>query len=250
MKRAALSGMGIFFLLVGMIVVETPRTKAISTGTARQTPIPIQPGTQLKSLSLSDASVVGGVSILGRANLLFLAPRTGAKVTLQLSSDSILPEDLESPKVQLPSSVVVPQNKTEASFTITTFPVLAERHITVEASSGGVTKTASFTIEPLQVASVVIVPPAGLGPFQAQGTVRLNAPAPSDTNVELTSNNPEAVKFGTIGRVHESVTLVFHQNESAKTFSLVASPVPQTASAKIRATLNGKEVSQMVTVRH
>ena len=250
MTRTALSGMGIFILAMGMIVVVTPPRKAISAAATLQTPIPIQPGTQLKSLSLSDPSVVGGISILGRANLLFLAPRSGAKVTLQLSSDSILPEDLESPKVQLPSNVVVPQGKTDASFTITTFPVLAERHITVEASSGGITKTASFTIEPLKVVSVVIAPPAGLGPFQAQGTVRLNAPAPSDTNVELTSNNPEAVRFGTIGRVHESVTLVFHQNESAKTFSLVASPVPQTTSAKIRATLNGKEVSQSITVRH
>jgi hypothetical protein len=250
MKRAALSGMGILFLLVGMIVVETPQTKAISAAGMLQTPIPIQPGTQLKSLSLSDTSVVGGISIVGRAHLLFLAPRTGALVTLRLTSDSILPEDLESPKVQLPSSVVVPQNKTEASFTITTFPVLGERHITVEASSGGITKTASFTIEPLTVVSVVIVPPAGLGPFQAQGTVRLSVPAPSDTNVELTSNNPEAVRFGTIGHAHESVSLVFHQNESSKTFSLVASPVLQTTTAKIRATLNGKEVSQSVTVRH
>ncbi|MDQ6653109.1 MAG: hypothetical protein M3Y84_10240 [Acidobacteriota bacterium] len=250
MKRAALSGMGIFFLTVGMIVVETPQTKAISAAVILQTPIPIQPGTQLKSLSLSDTSVGGGISIVGRAHLLFLAPRTGAKVTLQLSSDSILPEDLESPKVQLPSSVVVPQGETDASFTITTFPVLTERHITVEASSGGITKTASFTIEPLQVASMAIFPAAELGPFQAQGIVRLNFPAPSDTNVELTSNNPEAVRFGTIGHAHGSVTLVFHQNESSKTFSLVASPVPQTTTAKIRATLNGKEVSQMVTVRH
>jgi hypothetical protein len=152
--------------------------------------------------------------------------------------------------VQLPAGVEVPAGKTDATFSITTFSVTSERHITIEASAGGVTRTASFTIEPLQVESLTIVPAVGFGPFEAQGTVGLNVLAPADTSVRLTSSNPEVVRFGTVGNAQADRTVLFHRNESSKPFSLVASAVPQNTTVTVSATLNGKTVSRSVTVRH
>jgi hypothetical protein len=216
-----------------------------------QEPIsPVTPGTTLRSLSLSKTSVVGGATFTGTVSLQFLAPNSGASVSLRLTPGSILQEDLESPKVQLPSSVRVPAGKSSAIFTIATFAVSSDRQITIEARAGGVTRTASFTIHPLELRSLVIVPSAGFGPFEAQGTVALNLQVPSDTTVSLTSSNL-AVRFGHFGAATTSASVIFHPNDPAlKSFSIVASPVPQTTSVTVSATLNGRTVSQSVTIRH
>ena len=253
MKRTTLFGIALFAQLLGAIIAPTSGADtALMTGPGFQEPIPpAQLGRKLRSLTLSKTSVVGGSSLTGRVLLEFLAPSGGTRVALRLSTDSILPEDIEGGvKARLPVSVDVAQGKADATFSITTLPVLSERHITIEASAGGVTRTATFTIEPLLVASIVIVPPAGLGPFEAQGTIGLNAFPPSDANVSLSSSNPAVVRFGTFGSAQANHTLVFHPNESSKGFSLVASPVPQTTTVTITAALNGRSVTSTVTVRH
>jgi hypothetical protein len=251
MKKGPLLTIELFAVLVCAIGAQTMKAGSTSHLTAFQGQlIPIQPGYQLRFLALSKESVIGGTPLSGRVGLTFLAPKGGTRVRLSLSPDSILPEDLANPIVQLPATVQVPEREAQASFPIITFPVLAQRHITVEASAGGVTKTASFTIDLVRVDSLVIVPPAALGPFQAQGTVRLNVPAAADTNVRLTSSNPEVVRFGTVGQAQAEVTLSFHQNDISKSFPLVASTVPQNTAVTISASLNGTVVSRTVTVRH
>jgi hypothetical protein len=93
----------------------------------------------LLSITLSPASVVGGVS--STANKVTLnAPAPAGGILVNLSSD---------PGVGVPASVTVAAGATTSPvFTITTSPVATPTVVTIFASYNGVTKTANLTVNP------------------------------------------------------------------------------------------------------
>src|SRR5437660_5717952 len=97
--------------------------------------------TFLSSLTLNPTSVVGGVqSSTGTVTLSGPAPAGGAQVTL--SSSNIAAANVPS------NGVTVPAGATSATFTVTTSAVAASTPVTISASYGGVSKTASLTVTP------------------------------------------------------------------------------------------------------
>lgn len=245
MKRA-LSIITLSALLICAIGAQTLQAEAASpmTWTSIQEPIvPSQPGHKLRSLTLTETSVIAGTAFSGRIILQFVAPSGGTTVSLTTNPlPGVEGENL------VPSQVEVARGEASATFQVRTNPVQSTRQVTITARAGGVTRTASFTVQPL-LATLVIVPPAGLGAFQATGTVTLNAPAPPTTVVRLESSNPDVVRFGTAGSSQATRGQPIPTSQSLGTFQLFARQVSQDTPVTIRATLNGRTVSQTMTVR-
>ena len=95
-------------------------------------------GPTLSAVSLNPTSVVGGRSSTGTVTLSAAAPSGGAAVSLSENSTA----------TSVPASVAVPAGATSASFTITTTSVTTAATSTISAVFGGVTRTASLTVNP------------------------------------------------------------------------------------------------------
>ena len=148
MKRIAVSTIAIVVVFTWLVVDQTPKADATTVESISivQDPIvPTQPGHRLKSLSLSQTSVIGGTNFTGRVTLQFLAPTGGT--TVHLTTDPLPGVEGEN-FAFVPSTVHVPRGETTATFEIKTNPVETQREIKVIGKAGGVTRTVSFTLRP------------------------------------------------------------------------------------------------------
>lgn len=100
---------------------------------------PPAPAAALSTLTLSPASVTGGNASQGTVTLSAPAPAGGALVSLSSSNTAA---------ATVPASVNVPAGATSAGFTVTTRAVAATTAVTVSATYGGVTRTASLGVTP------------------------------------------------------------------------------------------------------
>lgn len=224
----------IFTLLIGPLLVASLPTTAESQGP--QGPAIDNPGRKLRSLSLAKTSVIGGNNFSGSVSLQFVAPNGGTRVNFS-TEPAFNTEGGNAAFV--PSGVNVPEGSANARFEITTFPVQFSRQVTINATAGGVTRTVSFTVQPVQVAGFGITPTSGVGPFNARAAVTLNAPAVAVTEVTLTSSNPGLVGFGPLGTL-PTQTVTFQQGErSLVGISVRARSVQEVTNVTVSATLNG-----------
>ena len=100
---------------------------------------PPPPGTAtLSTLAVSPSSVSGGASATGTVTLSAAAPAGGAAVMLSSSGSA----------AAVPPSVTVAAGATTATFAITTSSVTASTPVTITASFGGVSRTATLTVTP------------------------------------------------------------------------------------------------------
>ena len=114
----------------------------------------------LSALSVNPASVTGGTSSTGTVTLTAAAPGGGVVVSLSDSSTA----------TTVPANVTVPSGATSANFTITTGSVTTATTSTITAVSGGITRTASLTVNPSTTAPAAptLVSPANLATNVAQ----------------------------------------------------------------------------------
>src|SRR5262249_55541767 len=92
----------------------------------------------LVSLMISPNRVTGGAMTMGTVTLGAPAPLAGTSVNL-LSSNVFA--------AQVPQFVQVPPGQTSATFTIATSHVTSTQVVTITASSAGVSKTATVTVQ-------------------------------------------------------------------------------------------------------
>jgi trimeric autotransporter adhesin len=119
-------------------------TPVIITGTygggSKSATLTVTPAATLVSLTLNPTSAIGGLeSSTGTVTLNGPAPAGGAQVAL--SSDNLA--------AGVPPSVTIPAGMTSASFPVNTLPVLFQTSVTITASYGGNTVTATLTVTPL-----------------------------------------------------------------------------------------------------
>jgi len=121
----------------------------------------------LESLSLSPSSVVGGskTSVTGAVTFTGLAA----------SSDTVILKSSDTKLVTVPSSVKVLSRASGATFTVTHKLVTSQQTVTITASYGGMSQTATLSLRPFQVVAVDISPLSVTGGASADGTVTLNA---------------------------------------------------------------------------
>ncbi len=223
-----------FTITTTAVSASTPITISATygsiTATAALTVQPPSPST----LTISQASVLGGTSVT--ANTVTLsgpAPSGGAVVTLNSNS----------PAAAVPASVTVAAGATVTpSFTITTTAVSASTPVTISATYGGVTATGALTVQPPSPSAVNLSPASVLGGTSTTlNTVTLNGPAPAGgAIVTLASNNPAAV-------VPASVTVAAGATVSPA-FTITTTLVSTSTPASISATYNGVTVPATLTV--
>ena len=144
----------------------------------------------LASVTVNPSSVVGGSPSTGTVTMSGPAPAGGALVSLSSSN---------SPVASVPSSVTVAAGASSATFTITTNPVSGSTAVTISGLYGGVTRSASLTVLPVNIPSLTSLslnPSSVMGGNGSTGTVTMSGPAPvGGAVVILSSNNPSVVSM-------------------------------------------------------
>jgi hypothetical protein len=189
----------------------------------------------LTSLTLNPTTVVGGAqSSTGTVTLSGPAPSAGAQVTLVSDNGA----------ASVSSSVTVPAGAPSATFPVNTTAVAAPIAITISASYGGVSKSATLTVTPSPLptlSSLTLNPTSVIGGAQSStGTVTLSGPAPAGgAQVTLASNNGPA-------SVPSSVTVP--AGATSATFTVGTSIVVVSTSVAISASYNGATQTATLSV--
>lgn len=118
------------------------------------------PAPTLQSLSLSATSVTGGTSVTGTVRLSGPAPAGGAVISLRSSSCV----------VSVPTSVTLAATAPSISFVVTTVAVTSAETVTITASYGASSQTATLTVNPPSSSGIVL---QGKG-FQIDGTLTIS----------------------------------------------------------------------------
>ncbi|WP_156023343.1 hypothetical protein [Terracoccus sp. 273MFTsu3.1] len=186
----------------------------------------IRPGSTAPTLagfSVSPTDIVSGTSTQGIVELVTSAPAGGGTVTLTSSNPAVL---------QVPATVSVPAGNNSTSFAITTTATSAFTTVQVDASAGGVTRSAFINLAAGPTApslvSLSIAPASVTGGSNATGTVALSSAAPSaGSSVTLATGNSSAAQ------VPPTVSVPAGQTQASfpVTTSSVAASTPVTITA-------------------
>ena len=219
---------------VSTSVVASSSTAVISgtyNGTTLNDTLTVLPSpVSLASLGVNPASIVGGASSIGTITLTGVAPAGGVTVTLSSNNAA----------AQVAPSVSVPPGSSTVTFPVTTSLVASSTSITLSATYGANTQTATLTVTPVTVASMTMNPTTVSGGSSSTGTVTLNAPAAiGGYSVALSSNNAAV-------QVPASVTVP--ANATSATFTATTTPVGATTSVTLTASFNGSSQSSALSV--
>jgi hypothetical protein len=186
----------------------------------------IRPGSTAPTLagfSVSPTDIVSGSSTQGIVQLVTSAPAGGGAVTLTSSNPAVL---------QVPPTVSVPAGNNSTSFTITSTATSAFTTVEVDASAGGVTRSAFINLAAGPTApslvSLAIAPANVAGGSNATGTVALSSAAPSGgLSVTLATGN------SSVAQVPPMVSVPAGQSQASfpVTTSSVAANTPVTITA-------------------
>jgi RHS repeat-associated protein len=196
-----------------------------SSATAALTVAPAVPA----SLTLAAGSVTGGGgSVTGTVRLNGLAAGGGTTVALSGSG------------VGLPASVVVAAGSDAATFAITTSPVSTATTVSVTASAGGVSQSATLTIQPPVPASLQLAPAMLTGGASSMATLTMTGTAPAGgIAVAIVSGSTAAA-------VPSSITVAAGQ--ATATFSVATTPVAAVTPVTVTTTANGVAQGATLTI--
>src|SRR5205809_1646220 len=188
-----------------------------TSGGMQATLLEIDPGppgsSVLFALGVNPMGLIGGTSTRGTVSLVMLAPAGGGAVTLTSDDPSL---------VQVPPTVSIPAGNSANSFTITTSPVVIGATVRINATAGGVTRSAFINLgpdpnAPPLLASVTLAAVSVTGGNSVSGTVFLNGTAPAGgVSVTLSTSNLSA-------RPQPVVTVPAGQGSAS--FTVTTSPV-------------------------
>jgi len=168
-------------------------------------------GPTLESVSVSPLSITGGTSISGHVTLSHAAPPGGVTLSLESSSSS----------ATVPISVTIAAGAAEATFPLETVSVESRTTIRITAGYAGASHSATLTIMPAKLVSVILGPTAVVGGAASTGTVTLSGLAGKfGAIVKLASNSklaklPASVKI-LAGQMSATFTIDTAAVDSAK----------------------------------
>jgi len=155
---------------------------AVGTGSNINILLQYVPVQNIASVTLSPASVVGGGVATGTVTLSGVAPVGGAPIALSSSNPGV---------ATVVSPVTVLAGNTSATFTVTSIPVAANTSVSITATYGSSTKSATLTVKAPTVKSFVLTPATLIGGKTSTAKATLTGPAPSSgLTITLSSNNP------------------------------------------------------------
>ena len=127
--------------------VAISATAGVVTRSATLTVNPVAAAVTVSGVSLNPASVTGGSSSTGTVTLSGPAPSGGLVVTLASSNTAA---------GTVPASVTVAAGATSATFTVATKAVTASTGVVISATGGGVTRSATLTVNPATADTVSV----------------------------------------------------------------------------------------------
>jgi hypothetical protein len=198
---------------------------------------PDQPAVpNLLAFTIDPISAIGGNALRATVGLATPAPAGGT--TVFLSSDN--------PAAQMPTSVHIPAGNSATSFTIATSVVGGFTSVSLNASSGRVTKTTFLTLFPdpnagTTLSSVTPSVSGTQGGNSINATLFLSRAAPAGgARVTLSSSNPAAAQ------VPASVTVPAGLGFAS--FTIATSPVANDTTVTITGTYGGVSRTATITV--
>lgn len=224
-----------FSFTTSVVTENTPVTIAATWNGAsvhdQITLTPQQPPTQF---SLDKTSTTGNELMHGLVRIGTAQP-DDVQIQLQSSHPDI---------TRMQSAVTVPAGSTAAEFPFDVIAPATTTEVTVSASGGGVTLTATFTAHPLTsstVSGVSLNPSSVTGGASSTGTVTLTSAAPTGgASVALASSNTAAATAPTSVTVPAGTT--------SATFTVTSGTVSASTSVTISATFGGVTRSAVLTV--
>jgi hypothetical protein len=200
---------------------------ATFNGVSKTATLSVQPF-QVTGLSISPASVTGGVSSVGTVTISQAAGSSGTTVSLSSSSTD----------AGIPTSVTIPPGASSATFNITTHGVANTETVVITASAGTSSKPANLTILAPLLTGLTLAPSSVVGGAPSTGTVTLSGVAPTGgTTILLSSKNADAV-------VPASVTVA--TGSTVATFTISTKGVVTTTTATISAAFAGSTTQTAV----
>ena len=223
-----------FIVTTSPVATSSSVTISASYSGATQTALLMVTPSTLTSLTLSPSSVTGGSASTGTVTLGAPAPSGGAVISLSSNNTGV---------ATVPGNVTVAAGATSATFTVTTNPVSTSTPITISASYGGGTQTASLTVtaSAVSLSSLTFSPSTVTGGSPSTGTVTLSGPAPSGGAVVSLSSSKTGV-----ATVPGSVTVA--GGSTTATFVVTTTPVGTSASVTLSASFNGVTRTTSLTV--
>jgi len=200
----------------------------------------IRPGSTAPTLagfSVSPTDIVSGSSTQGIVQLVTTAPAGGGVVTLTSSNPALL---------QVPPTATVAAGNNSTSFTITTTAASAFTTVQVDASAGGVTRSAFVNLAAGPTApalvSLAISPLSVTGGTSATGTVALSSAAPAGgVSITLATGNPSTAQVPPVvtvpaGQTQASFTVTTSQVSVSTPVTITAFSASTTRSATVTVT--------------
>lgn len=218
----------------------TVKTHAVSTqqsvtitatlnGLSQKAVITITPPS-LTSLAIAPASINGGISATASLKLNAAAPAGGIKINLASSSSS----------ASVKTPIVIAEGRTSATFVINTSPVANLTNVTITASQGTLSKTATLAIQPPGVKALSLSPTSVKGGKSIIATLVLTSPASATGALVAIKSNSAFVVIPT------SVTVL--AGKSSTTFLIKTAVTTSKSTSTIEASINGTTKSAVLTI--
>jgi len=212
-------------------------TDAAGTTVERTFTVAVAPASALASVTISPARTTGGSSATGTVTLQSPAPGAGAEVILSSSDPQV---------AAVNARVFVLGAATSATFPISTATVSSTSDVTITASYGGATRSATLTVDPaatgpLVVSSLNLAPSTvtgGSGSSTATVTLSGGAP-PGGAAVDLASSSPAATV---------PATVTVPAGTPSASFTVDTTAVATPTSVTIAATYGGVTSTATLTV--
>jgi protocatechuate 3,4-dioxygenase beta subunit len=206
--------------------VAAPATADISAayaGVTKLATLTVTPPPALDSLTLTSATVTGGIPVTGTVTLTYPAVAGGTSVSL--TSGNIA-------AATVPMSVTVPAGTLTRTFSVTTKAVAANATFNISATLSGVTKTGSLTVQAAMLASLTLTPGRVNGGISSVGAIALTGIAPAGSAVvTLSSTNPSSATSPSSVTVPAGTATAY--------FLTKTKPLAATAAVNISATYSG-----------
>lgn len=212
--------------------VKTKTTAAITVASgsySKTTSLTINPAS-FSSMTLNPNSVTGGSSSTGTVTLTGSAPTGGIVLTLKSNNMTVV----------VPNSVTISAGQSQATFTVTTSPVVAQSSVTITAAAGSVSKQAILTVTLPTVSAVSVSPEEVTGGTAVTGSMTLTGPAPKNgIKVSLSTNSSSATAPSSV---------LVAAGATTATFIVKTLPVSTQKVVSITAKFGGSSQSAGITI--
>ena len=219
-----------FKISAGSVATATPVTITATAGAVSETASLTVSPLGLASISARPSSVDGGHSSIGIVELNGPAGVGGLVVTLA-SSDS---------STTVPATITIAAGRSFGSFQITTTAVALQTPVTLTATVGTQSVTATFVVNPVSLEGLEIHPGHVVGGGTTTGTVAISGPAPSGGIVITLASNSASATLPT------TVTIPAGQNSVA--FTIATTTVTANTVVQITATYGSESKTQNLNV--